>query len=936
VLGVALLLTAIADSAATECTLGYVTQGNLAELTAISTSGTPTRVAGGPGDVGGLSVSNDGSTAYATGRNFFAGTAELVAIDVATGDMVTVTTNLSQPARLVVNDAETIAYVRDGTTLKAVDLATGAVTTLASGLSGSGGLAVNAAETTAYVGRTSTPTAVQAVDLATGVMAEIAAVSSPTDLALDAAESTLYVISSSSGTLLSVDLGSGTVTTIATGIGPSPFDPVGLAVDAAETTAFMALSHPDPSAFAPRVSVSLTTGAVTYAGDGPAGVIKGFTMNSAETTVFAIQAWGDLFAIDVSSGAVSYVHDSFLGANRVALSPDGGTAYVTEYSGHRLTAVDLATGDMTLVATPIPFAEGVALDADGTTAYVTHGDFADPNNGVLSAVDLATGAKVVVAAGLDDPRGLTVNAASTIAYVVENSPPFPSMGRLSAVDLTTGAVTVIASAGLTRPEAVALHATETVAYVTEGTSGELSVVDLAAGGVFLVASLDGPIDVALDSTGYTAYVTSWSGELLSVDLATGIVSLASDLDSPVGLALHTSGVVAASITPSNPMPGTGSTIAACVEIDVSETARALGSYGATLEWDPDVLTYVGFTGGASPFGSPVVNAAAAATGSLTFADADPAGSCGSSHVLCVEFDVPGAGGSSSPLDLTLTSLFAATTFDDMLPQVAVHDATIDVPLICLMGNVNAGMSVNSGDALIMLAHDVGLPIPPASAALIASMCGDVNGDGLTNATDANIVLSYEVGLPIDPAYTVGEAVSVAPTFDSCPVCTGPEPPAPPPSAQFASEALDPGGEVAARIVSSRQRVREGQEFEVTITVDVDAEGLDLGSYAARLAWQPNAMEFLGIAEGETVGFEPPVVNAGNAAGGELRLAAASPLGANGSVALLHLRFRALQPLLHPAAALDLSFTSLAARGPGFENLLPLLHGGLGSVSGGSR
>src|SRR5206468_11328761 len=73
------------------------------------------------------------------------------------------------------------------------------------------------------------------VDLATGAMVDIAAVSSPTGIALDHTGRTAYVVDSNGGRVFGVDLSTGTVSAVASGLA----GPIGIALDPAGATAFV-------------------------------------------------------------------------------------------------------------------------------------------------------------------------------------------------------------------------------------------------------------------------------------------------------------------------------------------------------------------------------------------------------------------------------------------------------------------------------------------------------------------------------------------------------------------------------------------------------------------------------------------------------------------------------------------------------------------------
>jgi len=399
------------------------------------------------------------------------------------------------------------------------------------------------------------------------------------------------------------------------------------------------------------------------------------------------------------------------------------------------------------------------------------------------------------------------------------------------------------------------------------------------------------------------------------------------------------------VTASQPKPAAGSQVATCVSLEMGTSSNSLGSYGATLSWDPNLLSYVGYQGGESPFDAPVVNATDVGTGLLRFSDADPVGATGSVHLFCALFEASETNLGTSPLDLELTSAFTAGTFLDLLPTTTVTDGSANVVPSCVVGDVNGDEAINSGDALVMLSREVGLPIPPEWELRFTGRCGDANGDGVSNSIDANIVLSYEVGLPIDPGFPIGTTNQ---TSDDCSVCgrrTAGKHDASTVSLTSASrearhrvresdglhDLRSPAGEeagdaeaIVARLRSEPKRVPRGRTFEVTVSVGLPGNGSPLGSYGARLAWDTRAMEYLGVLPGGPATFGSPLINQQEVDEGTLRFSEANPLGASGGVALLRVQFRARRRLLAPTRHLDLDFSSMGSIGPGFKNLLPLL------------
>jgi hypothetical protein len=174
-------------------------------------------------------------------------------------------------------------------------------------------------------------------------------------VAVDAAESAAFVADSSSGTLWSVDLATGRVSTVASGLA-SPF---GLALDASGSTVFV-IEH----------------------------------------------RRGTLTAVDLATGRITVAASGFGAPFDVTLNVSGTTAYVTEALAGRLSAVDLAAGRVTRLVSGMIGPKGVVVDPAETTAFVVQSSFEHP--GDIVAIDLATGRQTVLAAGLRFPVDLVL------------------------------------------------------------------------------------------------------------------------------------------------------------------------------------------------------------------------------------------------------------------------------------------------------------------------------------------------------------------------------------------------------------------------------------------------------------------------------------------------------------------------------------------------
>jgi hypothetical protein len=137
--------------------------------------------------------------------------------------------------------------------------------------------------------------------------------------------------------------------------------------------------------------------------------------------------------------------------------------------------------------------------------------------------------------------------------------------------------------------------------------------------------------------------------------------------------------IQASATPSTDQVVVGKSVEIPVIIDVSNLSGKLGSFTATLEWNPDMLEYESYSGGTTlGFESPVVNEMHVKKGRLIFAHAYPFGAEGEINVLNVTMKVVGKEGLNSALALSFSAMAAAYTFEDLLPKVEVAEGQLEV------------------------------------------------------------------------------------------------------------------------------------------------------------------------------------------------------------------------------------------------------------------
>ncbi len=110
-----------------------------------------------------------------------------------------------------------------------------------------------------------------------------------------------------------------------------------------------------------------------------------------------------------------------------------------------------------------------------------------------------------------------------------------------------------------------------------------------------------------------------------------------------------------------------------VTVDLGESDKHLGSYGARLRWNQRAVKFLGATGGQTAgFRAPLVNLATVAGGEIRFADANPMGAGGNVELIRVRFRaLRGLRKLSKVFDLEFTSLGApGPRFENLAPLVA--------------------------------------------------------------------------------------------------------------------------------------------------------------------------------------------------------------------------------------------------------------------------
>jgi DNA-binding beta-propeller fold protein YncE len=337
------------------------------------------------------------------------------------------------------------------------------------------------------------------VNLNTGAVDVIATgLAAPYGVALNGAGDTLYVAEADGGRLSAVNVGTGQAVTVAAGLER----PVDVALDEPSGIAIV-LENRFPDYHVTRVN--LASGAATRLFGGNYGWVSGLVLTSDRSRAYFTNSFnGEVWGVDLATGQVA---DSLIEAlsrpHGFALTGGGEGAYTTEEFVPRIRHVNLVTGGVrTAVYLPGP-ASGLALTHDEATAYVTRMYYDD-----LLKVDLATGTWTTVTAGCMHGR-VVLDPAEMTAYA-----SCPSGNAVWAVTLSTGARTQLMG-DLPAPYALDVNRSGTRLYVTAGSVGEMGdfqlwAVDLPGGAKHLVATLeqaqDAPGDITLSPDERYVYV----------------------------------------------------------------------------------------------------------------------------------------------------------------------------------------------------------------------------------------------------------------------------------------------------------------------------------------------------------------------------------------------------------------------------------------------
>jgi DNA-binding beta-propeller fold protein YncE len=354
------------------------------------------------------------------------------------------------------------------------------------------------------------------------------------------------------GRLVRVDLASGEVTSVCIELNqPGHFV-------ISDTVAIVAGNIGTPVTL---VRIDLNDGTVTPISDELLGGLSGVDVNSTLTQAHVVNFGnGVLSRVDIDSSSptfkqVTQVASGLDGPRDVVLNSDESAAYVTEQNTGNLVQVNIDPtspnyGNITSIASTLSGPRGLTLNQSGNLVYVAE-EFSrelsvvdvDPGSAgygnVTTILDGRTLRDVVLSP--DELQAVVTDADDGI-LIVDIDPTSPDFGHI------VGQVTPVPLDGA---RGLDLNANQTLAYVVEEFSGELSRVDIDPnspnfGAVSLVTGdQDVPAHVMITQDENFAYITTQRGpdrgvhSLRRVNLATGqTITVTQAVELPSGLDLN--------------------------------------------------------------------------------------------------------------------------------------------------------------------------------------------------------------------------------------------------------------------------------------------------------------------------------------------------------------------------------------------------------------
>ena len=519
----------------------------------------------------GVAIEPGGATAVVSDTNTGSSSGELFQVALATGLVSSLASGLGIPHQVAITpDGSSALFAQQyGSLLSSINLSTQGITTITTALSNPIGLAIEDGGATALVvDRSSSGAQLERVVLDGGALTKVGPayyVFQATDIAIEPGGETVLVGSNvpadPSLGLFQELLDGGPTTDIAAGVADGPD---GVAVESGGATALV--TGPDG-----RISrVNLSTGSWTVLGSldsqGAVADVPGSVAieDGGQSMLTASNGHVVRFSLNSGTYAPQTIAAGLTTPNSqpvaVALEAGGTTALFSDCSGTApfcgvLWRASLSGAAPKVLASGFNTIGGIA-PINATTALITDcGATASAcTNGRLLSVNLSNGASTQIINGLNTPLGITLQSGGQTALVAEFNSEGPS--SLLQVTLATGAYTTIASGGainginMVVPEANGTTALIDVAGY--GNGGQILRVDLTTGAVTPVSLITyfNAQSFAIEPGGATALIAGSGAGLQAMfarlNLTTGGLDILSPglFNSVSGLVLNPAGTTA--------------------------------------------------------------------------------------------------------------------------------------------------------------------------------------------------------------------------------------------------------------------------------------------------------------------------------------------------------------------------------------------------------
>lgn len=216
---------------------------------------------------------------------------------------------------------------------------------------------------------------------------------------------------------------------------------------------------------------------------------------------------------------------------QVAVTPDGSTAIVTSFN-NAVSFINLSTNQVTSTLTTDPSVNphGIAISPDGTRLYITS---FNPDNSVVLEIDMATHNILATIPTITYPQGAILSPDGSQLWITS-----PYAGAVDVIDTLT--FTEVTRLNISFAYDVAFNSTGTRAYVTSQavSPGQVFVVDTGSYQTINTYTVGvGPTDISI-SYGDQFLVVNNNGDvtITVIDLVKGTQSTTSVGGSPTGIA----------------------------------------------------------------------------------------------------------------------------------------------------------------------------------------------------------------------------------------------------------------------------------------------------------------------------------------------------------------------------------------------------------------